>query len=156
MRQSIAGYFLELATMTEATKFKAGEWSYIVWPWPAMLCWAKCKQSAEVCFGFVMHLVCYIFPYKCGVLRYLALPCAVYASRSGPHGNPLKLVHSMQHIKVLTSNTTMLEIRVHTHLTIRNHADYHPSAARTNCVASFRFTSELEVHLPTEVTSVSK
>ena len=49
-----------------------------------------------------------------------------------------------------------LEIRVHTHLTILNHADYNPSAAQTNCVASFRFTSELEVHLPTEVTSVSK
>jgi len=30
------------------------------------------------------------------------------------------------------------------------------SAVRTNCVASFRFTIELEVYLPTEVTSVSK
>ena len=30
------------------------------------------------------------------------------------------------------------------------------SAVRTNCVASFRFTSELEVYLPTEVTSASE
>jgi len=49
-----------------------------------------------------------------------------------------------------------LETRVHTYPTIHNHADYNPSAARANCVASFRFTSDLEVHLPTEVTSVSK
>ena len=77
--------------MTEATKFKVGGWSYIVWPWPAMLCWAKCKQSAEVCFGLTMHLVCCISPAKFWVLRYLA--CAVYASRSAPHGNPFKLVH---------------------------------------------------------------
>jgi len=50
----------------------------------------------------------------------------------------------------------VLEERVHIHLTIRNRVDYNPSAARANCVASYRFTSELEFHLSTEITSVSK
>ena len=52
--------------------------------------------------------------------------------------------------KFFVSILIVLEIRVHTHLTIRNHTDYNLCAARTNGVACCRFTSEFEVHLPTE------